>query len=116
MGTRNITEIINNRKVIEWLLEKDNPSVRYWTLMDLKGLDTTSTEVLNTRKKIISYLPVKTILSNQEKGGFWVHGDDMYLPKYTATTHQLLILAELGLPRNSKIEKGIDHVFRSQFK
>jgi hypothetical protein len=67
MCTRNIHEIINNRKVIEWLLEKDNPSVRYWTLMDLKGLDTTSTEVLNTRKKIISYLPVKTILSSKKR-------------------------------------------------
>jgi hypothetical protein len=114
MGTKNISEIIKDENVLEWLLEKNNPSVRYLTLMDLRGLSTTSPDVLNTRKEIVSYVPVKTIFSNQEDAGFWVHEEDMYLPKYTATTHQLLILAELGLPRNSEIEKGIEQIFQFQ--
>jgi hypothetical protein len=114
MSTNDILRILNNEEVLEWLLEKNNPSVRYWALLELKGLNNTSPEVVNTRKEIISYLPVNTILSNQQDNGFWVQEGDMYLPKYTATTHQLLILAELGLPRNSQIEKSIEHIYKFQ--
>jgi hypothetical protein len=32
----------------------------------------------------------------------------MYLPKYTATTHSLLILAELGAKRIPEIERGVE--------
>jgi len=38
----------------------------------------------------------------------------MYLPKYTATTHSLLILAELGARRTTAIERGIEHMFLYQ--
>ena len=38
----------------------------------------------------------------------------MYNPKYTATTHTLLILAELGARRNLKIEKAIEYLFKFQ--
>jgi len=38
----------------------------------------------------------------------------MYLPKYWATTHQILILAELGCRPTSEIQKGLEQVFRFQ--
>ena len=38
----------------------------------------------------------------------------MYLPKYTATTHSLLILAELGAKRIPEIERGVEQVYRFQ--
>ena len=57
---------------------------------------------------------VKAILSDQKPGGWWVGEKDMYLPKYTATTHSLLILAELGAKRTPEIERGVEQVYRFQ--
>ena len=38
----------------------------------------------------------------------------MYLPKYKATTHQLLLLAEMGATRTPMIEKAVEQVYRFQ--
>jgi len=99
---------------LKWLLEAETPSVRYWALLDLVGLPKDNPEVQETRSSIIESKVVKTILEAQHPDGYWVHEEDMYLPKYKATTHQLLILAEHGLPRTPQIEKAIEHIFRFQ--
>ena len=103
-----------NESVIEWLLEKESPSVRYWALQDLLGLSPNSSEVTDAREGINDSRVTKKILDAQQPEGFWVHEDDMYLPKYKATTHQLLILAELGAVRTPNVEKGIEQIFRFQ--
>jgi hypothetical protein len=38
----------------------------------------------------------------------------MYLPKYNAMTHQLLILAELGASRTPAIKRAVEHLYRFQ--
>ena len=38
----------------------------------------------------------------------------MYLPKYTTTTHNLLILAELGAKRTPDIERALEFIFEFQ--
>jgi hypothetical protein len=57
---------------------------------------------------------VKAILAAQTPEGYWNKPDNMYLPKYTASTHSLLILAELGAKRTPAIERGMDHLFKFQ--
>jgi hypothetical protein len=57
---------------------------------------------------------VKKILGAQNQKGYWMKEENMYLPKYTATTHQLLILAEIGASRTIEIEKAIEQVYRFQ--
>jgi hypothetical protein len=99
---------------LDWLLEGENPSVRYWALRDLLGLDENAPEVLGTRLEIMNSKPVASILSAQNPAGYWIHEEDMYLPKYTATTHQLLQLAEMGATRTPMIEKAIEQVYRFQ--
>jgi len=99
---------------IEWLLKPDNPSVRYWTLNDLLGKDAGDPEVLAAQKEIMQSKTVSTILGAQNPEGYWVHMEDMYLPKYKATTHQLLMLAEMGATRTPMIEKAIEHVYLFQ--
>jgi hypothetical protein len=58
--------------------------------------------------------PVETILAAQQPEGHWCEADDMYLPKYKATTHTLLILAELGASRTPAIERAVEHLYRFQ--
>lgn len=99
---------------VGWLLEPSDPSVRFWALQDIEGSRRDNPDVLETQERIMSSLPIKSILSAQQPGGWWVGEKDMYLPKYTATTHSLLILAELGAKRTREIKRGVEQVYRFQ--
>ncbi|MCX6656330.1 MAG: nitrogen fixation protein NifH [Candidatus Bathyarchaeota archaeon] len=98
----------------KWLLESRDPSVRYWALRDLEGKELGDAEVSVAQDRIMESSWVRTILAAQKPGGWWVNEQDMYLPKYTATTHSLLILAELGAKRTPAIERGVEHIFKFQ--
>ena len=80
----------------QWLLDPENPCIRYWALQNLEGLHSDNPKVVKAQGMVMEAPEVKAILAAQHPEGFWVHEKDMYLPKYKATTHQLLILAELG--------------------
>ena len=99
---------------INWLLEEENPSVRYWTLRDILEMNEKMPEVVDIRQDIMESELVTSILKAQTEEGYWVHMEDMYLPKYKATTHQLLILAEHGATRTPMIEKAIEHIYQFQ--
>ncbi|MFQ6089371.1 MAG: nitrogen fixation protein NifH [Candidatus Methanofastidiosia archaeon] len=101
-----------NSDVIEWLLEEENPSVRYWTLRDIFEKPEDSPEVKNAREEIMNSHLVKVILENQNPHGFWVSLNP-YIPKYRATYHQLLILSELGASSCEKIRRAIEFVFKN---
>jgi hypothetical protein len=96
-----------------WLLERENPSVRYWTLKDICGNPESDPEVIEARQEIMTSQPVVTILKNQSPEGFWVSLENPYLPKYRATYHQLLILSELGASSCTKIENAIEIIFET---
>ena len=98
----------------DWLLEPQDPSIRFWALQGLEGKGLDNSEVREAQDAIMESTPVKAILDAQQPEGHWVHREDMYLPKYRATTHSLLILAELGARRTPAIERGLEHVFEFQ--
>jgi hypothetical protein len=98
----------------EWLLEPKDPSIRFWALQSLEGRELDHPDVRETQDAIMESTPVKAILDAQQPEGHWVHREDMYLPKYRATTHSLLVLAELGATRTPAIERGLEHVFEFQ--
>jgi len=100
--------------VLDWLLEPETPSVRFWALQDLLGLERTHPDVAAAQDAVMESAQVKAILSAQQPEGHWEKPDDMYLPKYTASTHSLLILAELGARRTPEMERGLEHVFEFQ--
>ncbi|MFW9920069.1 MAG: nitrogen fixation protein NifH [Candidatus Thorarchaeota archaeon] len=102
--------------IVDWLLEEDNPSVRYWTLVDILGKDPNDTKVRDAKTSIMNSACVQAILKEIHPEGYWGKEDDMYNPKYTATTHNLLILAEFGMERIPIIEKAIEHAYLFQRK
>ena len=57
---------------VEWLLEEENPSVRYWTLKDILDRPESSPDVTQAKKEIMKSHPVTKILKNQDSEGFWV--------------------------------------------
>ncbi len=103
-----------SKDTLNWLLGPENPSIRFWALLQLKNRPLNAPEVVESQNAIMTTACVKTILKAQRKEGQWFHYDDMYNPKYTATTHTLLVLAELGAKRVPQIEKAIEYLFQFQ--
>lgn len=94
---------ILNADPIPWLLENDNPSVRYFTLMGILERPENYPEVKNAKAKITETGVIPRILSKQKEGGYWENPEDFYLrAKYKGTVWQLIILAELAADGNDQ--------------
>jgi hypothetical protein len=105
------TESLTDLKTINWLLEKKNPSVRYFTLTQLLGKKKNEAEVLSAKSAIMDSGIVPEILSKQDEAGFWIAPGRFYTAKYSGTVWQLMILAELGADKeNGQIKKGCDFI------
>jgi hypothetical protein len=70
--------------------------------------------VIDAQNSIMSSGCVKDIFKAQKDDEHWHSYDDIYNPKYTATTHNMLILAELGAKRVPQIEKTVEYLFNFQ--
>jgi hypothetical protein len=100
-------------KTIDWLLEKDNPSVRYSTLRHLLDRSDDDRDVQAARRAIMQSEPVRKILAAQNPEGYWVKPGPGYTPKYQSTAWQILFLAELGADgRNKQIQKGCEYLLK----
>ncbi len=90
---------MGSRRVIEWLLEEDQPGVRYRALTEIDGRPARDPEVLRARREIPRRGWVADILAVRAPGGWWVGEENLYLPKYLSTNWRMLVLAELGASR-----------------
>jgi len=97
--------------VIPWLMERSDPSVRYWTLTKLLGRAEEDAEVIEMRQAIMKRGPAVEILSHYAGGGRWDGERSYYTHKYTSTHWQLLLLAELGADgRDERIAAACQHM------
>ncbi len=98
---------------LNWLLEKDNPSVRYFALRELLDRPDEDRETQAARRAIMRSEPVQKILAAQEADGYWVKPGHGYSPKYQATAWQILFLAELGADgRNRQVRRGCEYLLQ----
>ena len=102
---------ILNADSIEWLLEKDNPSVKYFTLRDILERPDGDNELEEARRDIMKTGLVPVILAKQEEGGYWEDPKKYYTAKYKGTVWQLIILAELGADgKNERVKKACEFI------
>jgi len=95
----------------DWLLEEDNPSVRYFTLIEILDLPSSKPEVKKAKAAIMTAGIVPLLLAKQEQGGYWGVPEDFYRAKYTGTVWTLLILAELGADgKDKRIRKACEFI------
>lgn len=100
---------------IAWLLEPDNPSVRYLTLRHLLARPADDPETQAAYAAIPSSPPVTRVLAKQAPDGYWHNPENPYQPKYKSTYWTLMLLGYLGLSReNQHIQHAVDYVFRFQ--
>jgi hypothetical protein len=104
------TDLIDEA-TLNWLLEKNNPSVRYLTQTKLLGLGSSHPEVVSTKMEIGSVGLVPKILNQQMPGGFWGEERSFYHDKYKGTVWQLLLLAEMCAdPEDERIIKACNFI------
>jgi hypothetical protein len=112
-----------NQHVIDWLLEEDQPSVRYYTLVDILERNENDPEVRDAYSRIHRKGWAKDILKPQKPGGYWERREPswrkdilgwiefLYRPKFVATNWRALVLADLGLTSKDKRIKKIADLF-----
>lgn len=79
-----------------WLLESDNPGVRYLATRDLLDLSPDDKRLKSARKLAHKEGPIAHILSKMDEEGFWMRPGTGYGPKYKSTVWALILLAQLG--------------------
>ena len=120
---RNSDRTLADQKVIEWLLDEDQPSICYHTLVDILGYKDNNDEARKARSQIPNRGWAKDILKLQKPRGYWeprqpswrkdILGwiEFLYRPKYVATNWRALVLADLGLTSKDKRIKKIADLF-----
>jgi hypothetical protein len=96
----------------EWLLEPDNPSVRYFALTQLMGKSQAHPSVKKAKSDIMKVGPVPLILFKQEQAGYWGVAEDFYVrAKYKGTVWQMIVLASLGADgRDERLARASDFI------
>ena len=98
----------------EWLLETNNPSVRYFFLTELLEKPETEPEVITAKKEIMHIGIVPRILAKQSDQGYWEIPERFYTAKYKGTVWQLIILAELGADgSDERIKKACEFILEN---
>ncbi len=102
---------------IEWLLEPDNPSVRYLTMRDILGLKSNDPELVRAKIDILSDDRVRRIFSKQKPEGYWEDPRKPYNPKYKGTYWQIIILSQLGLDKSDeRVRRACEFIYQFQLE
>lgn len=92
-------ETVQTRRAVSWLLQSEDPSIRYLTLTSVLGKPLDAPDVESARKQIPQGPKVRVLLSGHRRhGGFGVHP----YQKWTGAHWRLVSLVELGIPPGFK--------------
>ncbi|HXX87061.1 MAG TPA: hypothetical protein VEH86_01250, partial [Candidatus Acidoferrum sp.] len=116
--------ILVSEDVIKWLLEPEDPSMKYWTLVELSGESPDDHEAVECKRQIAESVPVKSLLSKMHPDGFWLQkkastgkllGDGTEYGAFGTTHYCLSYLAELRMDRtNSQVAKAAERYLNLQ--
>jgi len=108
-----ISEVADSHLAVSWLLEQENPGIRYWTFRDLLGRSSDDPEVSASQRALESWSPVSDLLREQRSQGYWAEAEDVYWPKWSATVWQLILLAEMGMRSDHPaVKTGCDYFLK----
>ena len=96
---------------LQWLLDPQNPSVRYHTLVDVSGYAPESKNAIEARNRILRHSVVKRIMSGQSKAGFWPQRDTCDSPRFTGALWALTLLGEMGVVPGLRVKKECERFF-----
>jgi hypothetical protein len=98
-------------RVLDWLLEKSDPGVRYFALRDLLGAPADDADVVAARHATVRASPVREILQAQDTEGWWCKPGPGYSPKYQGTVWSVIFLGQFGADgSNRRVRKAAEYV------
>ncbi|MFX0151118.1 MAG: hypothetical protein ACFFAJ_10085 [Candidatus Hodarchaeota archaeon] len=97
--------------VIDWLLEEENPSIRYRTMLELQDLPNNRNQVREAKEAVMEYPVVQKILKKMHPEGYWevkkrdgrIIGAGVEYADWSTTHFVLSYLAELGLTKDNPL-------------
>jgi hypothetical protein len=81
---------------LDWLLERDDPGVRYLAMRDLLDYSSDDREFRSAQMSAHTKGPIATVLDHMDEAGYWVKSGSGYNPKYRSTVWSIIMLAQLG--------------------
>ncbi len=95
-GSKLNEDLILSDETLTWLLEPEEPGVRYLALRDLLERPLDDLDLLEARQRAHIEGPIAPVLNNLQPEGYWVKPGAGYGPKYSGTVWSLILLAQLG--------------------
>jgi hypothetical protein len=105
------------QNVKKWLLEPNQPAVRYRALIDLFDRPKDDEEVTGAYSSIAKRGWAFDILKKQRADGRWAAKEEgLYHPKYIATNWRTIVLADLGLTaKNRQVKRACELFFKEWY-
>ena len=110
--------------VLNWLLEPEEPSIKYHTMVDLLETPQNAPEVQECKRQIQKSKPVVSILNKMHPEGYWLQknprtkevlGDGVKYGAFGTTHYCVSYLAELGMDKtNSQVSKASERYLNLQ--
>jgi hypothetical protein len=96
---------------LPWLLEENEPGVRYLALRDILDMAVNDPALIKARQAAHKQGPIKLILDEMHPDGYWVEPGPGYNPKYRSLVWSLILLASLGarVEEDGRIQKAMDY-------
>lgn len=91
--------LLPGSKAIDWLLEKDQPSIRYLALTQLLRRKETDSEVREAKASIPKFGWAAEVLARRDPLGWWARDRGWLEPRFVGTHWNMLALADLGATR-----------------
>jgi hypothetical protein len=100
---------------IKWLLEGENPSVRYFALRDLLDRREDDFELQAAKAAIPTSKSIAKIFSQQKPEGYWEEPANPYHPKYKSSYWTIMLLGQLGIDNSDKrVKNACEYTFQFQ--
>ncbi|MCG8350259.1 MAG: hypothetical protein MI924_21035 [Chloroflexales bacterium] len=101
-----------NGDALTWLLERDNPGVRYLALRDVLELPSNHNELLAAKALAHQEGPISVILNAMNETGWWMEAGPGYNPKYRSTVWAIILLGQLGasIAMDNRIEQACHYL------
>jgi hypothetical protein len=104
-------------KLLPWLLEPDDPGVRYLALRDLLNVSPDDAELRAARQAAHRAGPIAAVLDKMDPAGFWVRPGPGYTAKYRSTVWALILLAQLGasIEEDERIDRACAYLLEHAY-
>ncbi len=94
----------------DWLLEDENPSVRYFALRDISDRPEDDAKVQSAKREIMRTGMVRAILDMQREPAYLQTYPRFYTCKYKGLVWSLIVLAELGAGVDPQIREQCEYM------